>query len=125
MTVIFQKMVYRSDLKRNPTILYVFGDNLERVGMGGQAGAMRGEPNAVGVATKASPSRYFKNDDESVAYQNEVIDADMVPLFAQVRAGGVVVWPADGIGTGLSALPEFAPRTLEHIEKRLAELQAT
>jgi hypothetical protein len=124
-TVIFQKMIYRADLKRNPTVLYVFGDNLERVGMGGQAGAMRGEPNAVGVATKTSPSRFFKNDTSSVRLQNAAIDADMAPLFAQARAGGVIVWPSDGIGTGLSDLPEFSPRTLAHIEARLAELQAT
>ena len=53
--IIYQKFIYRSDLKANPSVLYLFGDNLQRVGLGGQAKEMRGEPNAVGIATKKAP----------------------------------------------------------------------
>lgn len=83
---------------------------------------MRHEKNAVGVATKMSPYIFFRNDSADVMIQNRIIDEDMKQLFAQVSAGRIVVWPTDGIGTGLSRLPEFAPLTFEHIEAKLAAL---
>jgi hypothetical protein len=51
-------MIYRRDLRANPESLYLFGDNTKRVGIGGQAREMRGEPNAVGIATKNAPGSY-------------------------------------------------------------------
>ena len=49
------------------TTVFVFGDNMERCGFGGQAAAMRGEPNAVGVPTKwapgSAPADFFCDDD--------------------------------------------------------------
>ena len=122
MPVIFQKIIKREDLRRNPDVLYVFGDNLVRVGMGGQAGEMRHERNAVGVATKASPSAYFREDTASTIAQKRAIDEDMKPLFVKVNQGGIVVWPSDGIGTGLSDLPNKAPSTFDHIENKLTAL---
>jgi hypothetical protein len=38
------------------TPFYVFGDNGRRIGFGGQAKEMRGEPNAIGVATEWVPT---------------------------------------------------------------------
>ena len=35
--IIFQKMIYREDLIRNRSVIYVFGDNDLRIGKGGQA----------------------------------------------------------------------------------------
>lgn len=129
MPVLFQKMIHREDLRRNQDVLFVFGDNIIRKGMGGQAGAMRGEPNAVGVATKLRPSlhpeAYFGEEPEQVLAQKRVIDEDMKPLFDKVKAGGIVVWPADGIGTGLSELPQRAPTTFEYMEQKLAALIKT
>lgn len=129
MPVIFQKVVRRDDLRRNhdpahpaSNVLYVFGDNVRRVGMGGQAAEMRHEPNAVGVATKYSPSECFGEEAHQVAAQKRVIDQDMKPLFEHARRGGVVIWPADGIGTGLAGLERHAPSTLEHIHNKLAAL---
>lgn len=129
MPVVFQKIVKRADARRNhdpdhapSNVLYVFGDNIARVGYGGQAGELRDEPNAVGVATKYSPSSYFGEEPAQVLAQRRVIDEDMKPLFEHVKLGGVVVWPADGIGTGLASLPDKAPSTFEHIEQKLAAL---
>ena len=56
-TITFQERITRADLRANPDTLYVFGDNMRRRGMGGQAAEMRGEPNAVGIPTKWRPSR--------------------------------------------------------------------
>jgi hypothetical protein len=57
MTLIFQEWITRKDLRENPDKRYVFGDNVERRGYGGQAKEMRGEPNAIGVVTKWAPRR--------------------------------------------------------------------
>ena len=53
--IIFQKMIYREDLIRNPDTIYLFGDNDKRKGLGGQAKEMRGESNAIGIRTKKAP----------------------------------------------------------------------
>jgi hypothetical protein len=125
--IIKQKMIYRQDLKSNPDVLYVFGDNTIRKGMGGQAGQMRGEPNAVGVATKLLPSQtdnsYFSDND----YTNNVktLMNDLQPVINHLKRGGIVVWPSDGIGTGLSELPQRAPKTwkaLCQLEEYLASI---
>lgn len=42
MIVIKQKWIKREDLQNNPNIIYLFGDNVSRIGMGNQAGEMRG-----------------------------------------------------------------------------------
>jgi hypothetical protein len=115
--IVYQHRIFRADLRANPNVLYVFGDNLERVGMAGQAGEMRGEPNAVGVATKKSPASgpgAFFSDDE---YQDniEIIYRDYAPLDARRRIGGVIIVPTAGIGTGLSQMPSRCPITFEFI----------
>ncbi len=126
MPVIFQKLYKREDARRNANVLYVFGDNVQRRGMGGQAGEMRHEPNAVGVATKYAPSMepnaFFSEDPTMQAAQQRILDDDMKPLFEKVKRGGVVIWPTDGIGTGLSELPQRAPSTFEYLETKLAAL---
>lgn len=111
-----------ADALKNLDWLYVFGDNVQRVGMGGQAYEMRHEPNAVGVATKYSPNRYYGDSPAEILAQNRIIDNDMKPLFRHLVNGGVVIWPRDGIGTGLSALPEHAPETFTHLENKYRAL---
>lgn len=120
MIVIRQKRIYRDDLKANPHITYLFGDNMKRTGMGGQAAEMRGEPNAVGIPTKYSPSThddaYFGEED--FEYATIAIDT----AFNKIQTDVVVV-PLDGLGTGLAELNKRAPKILEYIEDRIDELQ--
>ncbi|AFO71699.1 hypothetical protein phiCbK_184 [Caulobacter phage phiCbK] len=126
MPLIYQHRIFREDLRRNSDVLYVFGDNMIRKGMGGQAGHMRGEPNAVGVATKRTPGMhdtdFFGDDPVAVDAQCRTIDEDFRRLFAHVKKGGIVVWPSDGIGTGLSELPTRSPATMTYIEQKLIAL---
>jgi hypothetical protein len=102
----------------------VFGDNVKRVGLGGQAREMRGEQNAVGIATKwepdTRPASYFS--DRLIEREKEIILNDLLPVMAALMKGEVVIWPLDGIGTGLSAMPDRAPQTwawLEEVRKMM------
>jgi hypothetical protein len=107
----------REDLKTSPEHLFVFGDNCGREGLGGQAGAARGELNAVGICTKKTPS-YEESDfftDQEYTTNVFIILADFAPVFEALKQGRVVVWPLDGIGTGLADLPARAPHTLRFI----------
>lgn len=124
MPVIFQKRIYRDDCQSNPDITYVFGDNTLRKGLGGQAGEMRGEPNAIGVATKWSPTSgsnaYFSDDEfaECIA----VIEKDLEPIVRALEHGEIVIIPLDGLGTGLSELPTRAPKIDRYLKRRIKEL---
>ena len=100
--IIRQHRIYRQDLRANPNLIYVFGDNVERVGLGGQAKEMRGEPNAHGIATLWAPGRPFDAIDVDEA--KKIIIQDFVKL--ENRPGTTIVWPSDGIGTGLANMPE-------------------
>jgi hypothetical protein len=125
MSVETARRISRGMLRSRPDTLFVFGDNLERRGMGGQAAEMRGEPNAVGIPTKRAPRRdeaaYFTDDDYTTAVA--AMRDDMVRLADHVKSGGVVVIPADGIGTGLAQLPTRAPRIHSYISRCFEKLR--
>jgi hypothetical protein len=96
--------ITRDMLRENPFQMFLFGDNLKKVGMAGQAAAMRGEPNAVGIPTKRAPS-----NDPSAFFRDSDIDELRKALWAAFKRpvfslayGGTLVIPKDGLGTGLS-----------------------
>lgn len=125
MPVIKQKWITRADLKASPDTLFLFGDNDARRGYGGQAREMRDEPNAIGVRTKWVPvmSQYAFFDDRQFDVVSKMIDEDLEPAREHLRQGGRLVVPEDGLGTGLSQLPERAPVTNAFLCTRLAELE--
>ena len=104
----------RSRIQQSPNILFVFGDNMARMGYGGQAREARGEPNSVGIPTKMSPSQYLTDEDFYTV--KEPIVAAFVRLAQHLRSGNDIVWPRDGVGTGLARLPETAPAIFCAIE---------
>jgi hypothetical protein len=124
MAIIFQANISREDLKANPYVYYIFGDNDLREGYGGQAYSMRGEPNAIGIRTKKAPGnldRDFYNDDE--LQQNlKKIHADIETVRGILDSGTLVVIPLLGIGTGRSALRSRAPNTFSGLKLYLAML---
>src|SRR4051812_43078883 len=95
--------ITRAVVRANRETLYVFGDNMQRRGLGGQAKAMRGEPNAIGVPVKWAPKRtedaYFTDDD--FAKVHEAIRAAFTDIRAWLDSGRDVVIPAEGLGSGL------------------------
>lgn len=123
--IILQHRVYRIDLRNNPDVLYVFGDNVKRVGLGGQAGEMRGEPNAYGVATKWDPSMadsaFFSDNKYDVI--SSIIDKDFLPLLTAVMKGKTIIIPADGLGTGLSEMPNRCPKLYNLVRKNIEYLK--
>ena len=118
MPIKYQKWITRADLQANPDQYYVFGDNLQRKGLGGQAKAMRNEPNSIGIVTKLAPNNYpisFLSDniDDTVL---KVIEDDLNLVEAFLKEDHTIVWPEDGIGTGLSKLPTKAPKIWDAME---------
>jgi len=122
-----QKWIERADLRNNPDVMFLFGDNVERKGFGGQAAAMRGEPNALGVVTKWAPhngSSAFFSDNRLFDIE-PIIASDIAAAFMAVHDfGKMVVIPADGLGTGLSRLPEKAPRVDAILNEYIRQLVA-
>lgn len=118
MPFIKMKWITREFVREHPDWVFVFGDNEERVGLGGQAKAMRGEPNAIGVATKKAaghrPQDYWYDSDYN--RQIDVVTKDFIPVMKALVQERTVVFPKDGIGTGLAKLKENAPNTLQYIE---------
>jgi hypothetical protein len=108
MPLIYQEWITRQDLRANPESIYVFGDNREGEGFGGQAREMRGELNAFGIATKESPSEYL--DDSNYCDVGTEWLQDFSLLREYLDQNRTVVWPQAGIGTGLAMLEQKAPR---------------
>jgi hypothetical protein len=108
-----------NDVKNNPNKIYVFGDNTQRRGRGGQA-QIRNNENAFGIATKLEPNNSataFMSDNDLQSNKN-VIDSDITKIKADGRA---LVFPKDGFGTGLAKLKEKAPQTYAYLKQRLQE----
>lgn len=116
MPIVRVDWIVRQDLRERPEWFFVFGDNVQRRGLGGQAKEMRGEPNAIGVATKWSPSMSPSAFFDDTVECHDIVNADLAKVKAKLDAGKVVIVPTDGIGTGLSRLPQVAPNLNRYIE---------
>lgn len=106
--------------RKNPDSLFIFGDNLERIGMGGQA-IIREQPNAIGIATKKSISEVFTDEE----YENncKLIDEDIARVINYYNTQGFskIVFPFQGLGTGLASLQLSAPKTLCYLTVKLLD----
>ncbi len=116
----YRDYITRTMLRTEPDVLFVFGDNLQRRGLGGQAKEMRGENNAIGIPTKAAPNMTeaaFLSDGDFDRWARQS-GYEICLLLAHE---GKIVWPAAGIGTGLAQLRKHAPTIWRAIERlRLA-----
>lgn len=109
MPIIFKDWITREFVQAHPNDYFVFGDNAQRVGLGGQAKAMRGEPNAIGVATKRAPdmeeTSFYADTEEDI----RIVSHDLAKVILADRAGYTIYVPTDGLGTGLAQLPSRSP----------------
>lgn len=108
-------------LRTEPEKLFVFGDNLARKGMGGQAREMRGESNAVGLPTKRSWFQFLSDDDFDEV--REAARIDISRLMIQLHQNKIVVWPAAGIGTGFGKLEKYAPKIKHWYDELLSGME--
>lgn len=86
---------------------------------------MRGEPNAIGIPTKKSPSYSdgaFFTDEEFETNKTAIDFAFAEVLEACSDPSRVIVIPSGGLGTGRAQLDRRAPRTFAYLQNRLAEL---
>lgn len=107
-----------ASVRKKPDCIFVFGDNLIKQGKGGQA-VIRDEPNAFGVPTKRLPSRaqdaYFSDQNDEI----EAVKAALRELYVLGKTH-TLVFPEDGLGTGLAKMKEKSPlafKTMNEILK--------
>jgi hypothetical protein len=106
----------RAAVAADSTALYVFGDNDWRQGKGGQA-VIRELPNAAGVPTIKRPG-YAAGDyytDAELHANAAQIEAACAAILERAPAYARVVFPRDGLGTGLADLPRRAPLTYDRL----------
>lgn len=127
--VIRLQRITRALVQSDRETMFVFGDNMEGRGLGGQAAAMRGEPNAIGVPTKWAPKRqvraYFTDGDRLNRDVWHAIREAFDRMRATLDDGRNVVIPADGLGTGLAELPTRAPKLHAMIEAAITALETS
>lgn len=116
-----EKIIERKKVQSNPDVLYLFGDNDARRGLGGQAKEMRGEPNTVGISTKKLPNNEpssFKTDEE---FQRniEIISYDIINVLSAIKSGKYKALVIPQIGVGKAKLPQNAPMTFNFLQTQL------
>jgi len=109
-----------------PGMVWVFGDNVDRRGCGGQA-CIRYVPGAFGIPTKLGPGvlehHYFS--DTYYHTHRKYIDDAMDQLCDMWNQGRVIVLSENGYGNGLAQLDVVAPKLYSHLMLRLNLLVKT
>jgi len=125
MPIKHQKWITRKNLQDNPKTIYVFGDNMQRRGLGGQAKEMRGEPNAIGIPTKWKPERTVESffmDSQIDKFWDQII-FPIKQIELHLKLGQTVIIPTDGVGTGLSKMDLTAPKAYAKLQDSLERLE--
>lgn len=118
------KIITRDKVKENHDVLYLFGDNIVRQGLGGQAKEMRGEPNTLGIVSKKYPSNSsssFYTDEDFYSWL-QVFSADIKNLAEKINSGQYKALVIPPIGVGLADLPNKAPRIWNYLKSTLDSL---
>jgi hypothetical protein len=119
MIVLYRSHITRKDTKNNPNTLFIFGDNDKRSGYGGLAKELRGAKNAIGIRVKKKPSLdtdAFYTDVE-IKENMEKICADINKIIDKINSGkyDTIIYPSDGIGTGLAQMKQYCPETFNNM----------
>jgi hypothetical protein len=120
-------VLYSAELLRaHPNVLFVFGDNGDRKGYGGQA-CIRDEPNTVGIATLPHLG-VFAQDGDSIMMRLMAQDLTLIRLYS--LSNRPVFFPTTptgdlDIGTGIADLPNKAPLLFAQLQCWFKNLCAT
>lgn len=120
--IVRQHIFTPSDCQKNSRSMYVFGDNEAKKGKGGQA-VIRGESNAFGIPTLKASGSYY-DDINLQSNKNAIsksIDAILHELYIDDKYD-TIVFPTDGVGTGLASLSKKAPLTYAYLVKRIKNI---
>lgn len=117
---------YSVDLCRQyPTLLFVFGDNGDRRGNGGQA-VIRGEPNTLGVATlphlgvpavDGDPHMMHLLADDLCTVETRIVACNKRVVLPVGKDGRIA------LGTGIANLPYNAPLLYMMLERWFERLK--
>lgn len=116
-------------ISANPSVLFAFQDNLERIGFAGQSEHCRKLKNTIGIPCMLTPTRPifddmigkpikgidFEYDGPYGLIIKEIIQA-FVTLRLHLRSGKDIAWPEEGMDTNQSRLSTCAPLLLQGIE---------
>lgn len=103
-------------VKKSTKKIWIFGDNDQRIGNGGQA-TIRPLSNSFGIRTKKRPSTtedsyYSDNEYEENCKK---ITEDVVHIMSKWTQGYTIVFSSNGYGTGLALLKDKAPLTFQFL----------
>lgn len=96
------------DCARHPNWLYIFGDNMDGYGKGGQA-VIRDCRNSIGIPTKRHPANTTGDYMSDRTDERRAIIEALEAMVSYERKFITIVFPADGLGTGLAKMPEKSP----------------
>lgn len=117
---IFNGKLTKKLVSDNPHKLYVFGDNDQRLGKGGQA-IIRDENNTIGIRTKKKPNNLGSSFYKDNSYKDNCskISEDILNIKAELLKGKTIVFSDKGYGNGLAKLPSVAPETYKYLNDQL------
>lgn len=108
-------------LQKHYDSIWVFGDNISRIGSGGQA-IIRDEPNTFGLVTKRNPDHKPGSYMTGTPEDYEAVASDLDRLHQLISTGASIVFPSSGLGTGLARLQTTAPDLLAYIDSEVSKL---
>lgn len=108
------------DVMKNSHKYFVFGDNCERWGKGGQA-IIRDQKNTIGIRTKKKPDNYSTSffDDSEYDVNCKIILEDILNIKEKNLLNKDVVLSKNGYGTGLAKMSERSPETFRYLNQCL------
>lgn len=107
--------ITRQYIQEHPNVMFIFGDNMARKGLGGAAKVCRGEPNCYGVITKRYPSNTeisFLYDSDYEEVHKYITEDFILALSALTDYTEYYIFP---LGTGLAKLNETSSKLYNHI----------
>jgi hypothetical protein len=121
----------RAEVEQNPTELYVFGENdinqFSQQKQDQTQAVIRGLKNAIGVRTCSAPGTGYIDTNYTTNVQN--INKDFKAIETRFKNSNgkykQVVFPGDGLGTGVAQLPQNAPRTDAYLKQRIQTCKNT
>jgi len=104
---------------QNPDKIYVFGDNLIGNGKGGQA-IIRDCKNSFGIPTKRLPCT------NTNCYFSDKLDEELILMaklnnLLELASTKVIVFPTDGLGTGMADMYNKSPKLFKKMNKFIKE----